>query len=232
MPTGHIKYLYKYMDLIRTSSFTISNQGNEGTCFAHAVSRVFLKAMRNYIPELKINIKKDCNDFYNIRNMKRLLYNYENFEKCTENNKNNVVIYIFLYAIIVDKFGCNGGNTYESINYVNNFLIKILKIQEEPMPQIREESIIMDNYLPRNPIIQFGGTKPDIIYDIMSKFFKHYNAKENIQNFENICIKIYKLINKFFENFYKLGNDFEYIYININNLKSLHISTSTEYLFI
>jgi hypothetical protein len=116
--------------LTRQISANVSKQ-YYGDCFAHAIARVVVKAFRKQFPvefDIQENISETCNTLYQHTN--------EFFYDCNETNKcmpipftelkthcnpvelNSIVLYMYIYSIIVNKYGCEGGNAYDTLNYI------------------------------------------------------------------------------------------------------------------
>jgi len=113
--------------LSRTISLNITHQ-QDGDCFAHAISRVLVKAYRKLYPnELsfkrpELSVSEDpkdrCVSLYNIPNA---FYKCEGTsnecypvsmksieKKCTDTETLNLLLYMHFWSTIVNKFGCNG----------------------------------------------------------------------------------------------------------------------------
>lgn len=120
----------------RQPSGVITNQGREGTCFAHAASRLILNFIRNIIPNYFYplseshcnNIEIITNDAYETRiditgqrtifRKKSNIYSiFEIIEQCDEHNKNNILLFAYIYMVITAKYGCNGGHTIDILTW-------------------------------------------------------------------------------------------------------------------
>jgi hypothetical protein len=117
--------------MIRQNSVFLSNQGSEGTCYAHAVTRM-----------LSRYIKKKYSRFFPIENEKCSYYYHtiscadiwkcfidvknNTLDFCTENldddgwNKENIsaLLYVYIYKLLTKKYGCNGATIDEIKNIV------------------------------------------------------------------------------------------------------------------
>jgi len=104
--------------LTRQISATLSNQLHESTCFAHTVSRMLLKAIRNYIPEWfgDLSVRSYCNNSYNVHMMKNISYHigicnrihrYQTGERYSKSG-NNFLLFTYIYKSIINIAGCNG----------------------------------------------------------------------------------------------------------------------------
>jgi hypothetical protein len=215
--------------LTRTVSNTISNQRDEPNCAYHTYARMFLRALRNFIPLLQNLEGENCNEYYDINNTPYLLTknthlhltnkkgksmaekytygefdNWEMFEKCSTGNQYNLVLYIFLYKISKDIWSDEERwNRYSASlngNIVGTFKVdKILKdLSSLSMQELK-----------------------DNIKRIMTGFFNDTETKQQITRFNYICKMMANVLNEFFENFYKMGNDFNMV-ILFYGIRSRH----------
>lgn len=109
--------------LKRTISTNISNQRDDKTCFAHATSRLIVNAIRQIIPELfyPLDENEDCDENFDSTQFINV-FNKET--KCSENSFNNLLLYIYIYKIMTDYFGTNGGRNIKVLAYFNTDIIK------------------------------------------------------------------------------------------------------------
>ena len=109
--------------LIRQPSVKVQNQGNIGTCFAHAISRSILRLIKNYVPNYFINKNKE--NYIKINN----LNDFELYLKSGEINLDvmyyNNILYYYFYYIIINKFGCNGADSEKVLSYILDTYINI-----------------------------------------------------------------------------------------------------------
>ena len=132
-----MEYLYGPQTLRRSPSTTITRQSGT-TCWIHTTVRLFIKMIRNYVPELSDTSGPNCQPFY--ENMYSIIRNFETFRQCSLSNQDNLLLYIFLYAILENKFGCENGSYLESaIIYLNDILTKIFLEQQQQEQQERQE---------------------------------------------------------------------------------------------
>lgn len=98
----------------RQNSSTITDQGTEGTCYAHACSRVILNFIRRIIPDEFYPLEKNdgCGNIeINTRDLEAEKYieNVFDFsESCSEKNKKNILLFAYIFTLIKNFFGCKG----------------------------------------------------------------------------------------------------------------------------
>jgi hypothetical protein len=98
----------------RQNSSTITNQGTEGTCYAHACSRVILNFIRRIIPDEFYpleendgcgNIEINTGDLEAEKYIENVFYFSES---CSEKNKKNILLFAYIFTLIKNFFGCKG----------------------------------------------------------------------------------------------------------------------------
>jgi hypothetical protein len=136
--------------LRRQPSALMTNQGRGETCFAHAASRLILNFIRNIISNNFYPLpENDCNNIEIItteayttiiditgrrtylRKRPNIDLVFEIIENCDEHNKNNILLFAYIYTVITSNFGCNGGHTEDILiwfkkSFKNNFMHKNL----------------------------------------------------------------------------------------------------------
>ena len=177
--------------LKRQVSSRIVNQA-EGDCFAHAVTNLFLKYFKtkyenhpffvglpkeysydeiNECDKLYLDMEKIYNCDGDICSLNSI--NLE--EKCNNNAElNSLLLYVFIYKLIVQKFGCNFGSTLDSIKYVISKIYDINFIQiiqktcefkEEYCVRIKQ--ILLDNYNDKRNFIDYSSLN----FGVFNPFF-------------------------------------------------------------
>ena len=214
--------------LTRTVSNTISNQREELTCAYHTYARMFLRALRNFIPLLQNLEGENCNEYYDIDNMPYLLTknthlhltnkkgksmaekytygefdNWEMFEKCSTGNQYNLVLYIFLYKISNDIWSDERWDRYFAS--LNGNIVGTFKVDQK-LKDLSSLSML---------------ELKDNIKEIMTGFFNETETKQQITRFNYICKMMTNVLNEFFENFYRTGNDFNMV-ILFYGIRSRH----------
>lgn len=133
--------------LDKSHSLYMTDQGVEGTCYAHAVTRIILNYMRRIYEDdenspLIIRKKDYCSDLYITgvtkvfdsetnqikvidRNIEKLLYNIPK-GKCSLTSKNNFLMFLYIYTLIINKFGCIGFYPYPVLQWFVNNIDKII----------------------------------------------------------------------------------------------------------
>ena len=213
--------------LTRLPSDTISNQRDDETCASHTYARIFSKAIRNFVPVMKQLEGKNCNEYYDISNMPYLLThnfqrnkkagtksrkptilidNWKHFQNCSTGNQFNLVIYIFIYKIIKGIY--DDRTTHMHITALHSDIIATFTLIKTltdlsilPMQQLKEIiKEIMTGFFIYTERNAFGGLS----------YGKPYN-KKTIARFNYVCNMIANVLNEFFENVHKKGNNFNMI---------------------
>lgn len=108
----------------RQISENISDQQTEGTCFAHSLARIILNAIRQSIPEQFYPMESDrCNDIYWFGTF-NTVSDYIKTHNCGEHSKNNILMFAYIYNTIVNKYGCDGGDSSEIIEWYTQTYMK------------------------------------------------------------------------------------------------------------
>jgi hypothetical protein len=140
-------------------SANVSDQLDEGTCFAHVVTRLVLKAMRQLFRSLRRGnpLKDDectiyCSGIYNTLMMQNVFYHvqicdeissYIKGKKTQSKSGNNFLLYTYFYKIVTNYFGCQGGTTSDVLQFLRNglsspnlsresFIVKMFETDKPP----------------------------------------------------------------------------------------------------
>jgi hypothetical protein len=135
--------------LRRTISTNISNQRHEGTCFAHSITRVILNAIKQTIPELFYPLEENdrCDEYYDSYNMTNV---FKEETTCSENSFNNLIMYIYIYKILTNKFACNGGVSFEVLKwFVDTIIYQKIGEQAFIMNTLKDFEGFNDTHLER-----------------------------------------------------------------------------------
>jgi len=135
--------------LRRTISTNISNQRHEGTCFAHSITRVILNAIKQTIPELFYPLEENekCDEYYDISKMMSV---FKEDTNCSENSFNNLIMYIYIYKILTNKFACNGGVSFEVLKwFVDNIIYQKIGEQAFIMNTLKDFEGFNDTHIER-----------------------------------------------------------------------------------
>ena len=128
--------------LTRQVSINVTNQ-KHGDCYAHSVSKVLVKSFRKYYPDLfkviesigKIKSRAcekmylDPDIFYDCTGIKCTL-DHDLKTKCNDGEYNSLILYMFIYSLIVEKFSCRGGVELPAFNYIYDIIYDELAINE------------------------------------------------------------------------------------------------------
>lgn len=121
--------------LIRQVSSTIGTQNNEGTCFAHAATRVLARLFKVKFSQYFPIQNENCSHYYDTVDCTNIFKCFEDeragrqtftIGKCDTEldddgwRKENIsaLLFTFIYKIITTEFGCYGGQPYDVIKYV------------------------------------------------------------------------------------------------------------------
>ena len=99
-------------------SVTRSNQGAEDSCFAHAATLMIFHNMYK-LPlepeEEKLYLKNNCN--LNL-DWREYIDNFKNIQyRCGEKGAKRILLFIYIYKVITNRFGCHGGDGQEAVQY-------------------------------------------------------------------------------------------------------------------
>jgi len=123
--------------LIRTQSNTVSNQGQEGTCYAHTVARIFSRLIKVNFSHLFSVTNEECNIYYSKKDCDNNIFScFEKEPKCgvdldddgmpTENI--SALLYVYLYKLVRNEHGCHGKHVHESLKLLIDFFKDPAKI--------------------------------------------------------------------------------------------------------
>jgi hypothetical protein len=165
--------------LTRNISENVSFQ-RSGDCFAHSIARVVVKAFRKQYPFLFYieNPTKLCNKmylysqkFYNCNKDEcKQITLLELQQQCQPAEINSLILFMYIYSIIVHKFGCNGAFTYDCYNYL---VYNVLYNRDFITTQCFIHPTLCDYIRPRIlHNLAISPTKQKLIYSV-----KYYNYK-------------------------------------------------------
>uniref|UniRef100_A0A6C0EY59 Peptidase C1A papain C-terminal domain-containing protein n=1 Tax=viral metagenome TaxID=1070528 RepID=A0A6C0EY59_9ZZZZ len=100
----------------------ITNQGGQGSCYAHSTSKLILKNIfENYI-SLKLSGKEE-KEFLKCFHIKTDEINIDR-DKCSIKGYHKILLFLYNYFNTTENYGCDGGDTIESLNSSINDLYK------------------------------------------------------------------------------------------------------------
>jgi len=217
--------------LSRQISSRIVSQ-KKGDCFAHAVTNLFLKYFKttyknnDFFNDEKIHVTDNNNmtecdrlylDMDNLYNCetKTCSLNDDLEQYCNEIELNSLLLYMFIYNLIVKKFGQDGGYEINCVQYV------ISKIYNKNfISRINSECQLKKKYC-----------------EIIAEFFlKNYDDRTLFINTKFMYFRIYNPLfkNKYFANTYNTDKDlfFSFIQKSINQNLYVSIGLSDIYFFL
>uniref|UniRef100_A0A6C0ESL7 Uncharacterized protein n=1 Tax=viral metagenome TaxID=1070528 RepID=A0A6C0ESL7_9ZZZZ len=98
--------------LQKSISHTQSNQGQEGSCFAHMISRLMVKNLIEQFVDLRLELNTskyiigDCNKY--LKTDKDV--NFSDIDKCGEKGKDKILFFLYNYFTIAYNHGCDGAS--------------------------------------------------------------------------------------------------------------------------
>jgi ankyrin repeat protein len=178
----------------RVESKYVTNQGNEGTCYAHVATRMLTRIIKMQYSDIFQNEEESCNYYYNtqkcvIDNTIFDCFNYISIKKdqesgCetatfNESGENmSALLFHYIYTFIRDTFGCNGSYGDLTVLY---FLIH-LKYDDITVESIKKQL----NYNPW----QIGHTK---YTESQQSYFNNIikTLNEVLNNYKHILLNNY-----------------------------------------
>ena len=111
--------------LTRKVTLGPQNQGENGTCFAHVIARIFCKLIKNLLPDQFVTTES-CITFGNERDEDYI----KTVDSCHDLNfKNYICLYIYILETIKLTFGCDGTSITHLILYlVLNYTVIFFKL--------------------------------------------------------------------------------------------------------
>ena len=113
--------------LTRVPSNVITDQGKEGTCYAHATSHMLSRLFKVLIFKNNMERGEGCSLYYDTincanadtpqKNIFQCIWKYISYPEDCISSKEILpaLLFLFIYRIITKKFKCAGGNTIASI---------------------------------------------------------------------------------------------------------------------
>ena len=121
--------------LLRIQSNTVSDQGQEGTCYAHTVARIFSRLIKVKFADLFKNVRpEECNKYYSKEDCEDNIFRcFEKEPKCSTNvdgdgmptENISALLYAYLYKEVRNRYGCRGAQLTDSLQ----LLIDLFKNQ-------------------------------------------------------------------------------------------------------
>ena len=121
--------------LLRIQSNTVSDQGQEGTCYAHTVARIFSRLIKVKFADLFNDVRpEECNQYYSKNECEDNIFRcFEKEPKCSTNvdgdgmptENISALLYAYLYKEVRNRYGCRGAQVTDSLQ----LLIDLFKNQ-------------------------------------------------------------------------------------------------------
>jgi len=174
------------------TSPSISTQGPDGTCYAHALARILVNAVRRTIPRQFYPLTDDCDDYFDYEKMRSIFLDNpvkngplsrsrsrsrsitRDGNKCSRKSFNNALLYVYFYFILKNEYGCKGTNTADALKW---FVTKKLKM-------IARKEIIDAVFgkapsVGQSPFLGFTSDHSDHIQTLCEKFIHKFYSDES-----------------------------------------------------
>ena len=110
----------------RSNSGYYTDQGHQGTCYAHATTRMIARLIKVIFSPF-FNEGEKCSELYvTHEDISNIYSKHGTWDKCKDEML-SALLFRFIYRIIVVKFRCNGGEATLSIPYVFTTIAEIKK---------------------------------------------------------------------------------------------------------
>ena len=187
--------------LVRQISANISNQVGFPICWAYSCARVILKVIKQVIPDEfpkdDLDTNLNCDLFYNKTKFERNFDKHINPANCGEKEYNNLMLFMYIVYVFIDKYGCKGNDEEVAMQYfVTHFLNSDCVI--EPKNKTRHSF-----YCFIDSIMPFSKTKCDdfpphfceVAENLLKKFRQENDRIKNIfqVNTEYLIGNFYKI---------------------------------------
>ena len=125
---------------IRARSVYVSDQGEQRTCYAHATTRLITRLIkvrfyRHFIESNESNGSFDV--YYNTtrcgsesKSIFNCILDAETKSIEWENESLSALLFHYIYTCIIDMFGCDGGNSGSSINFILKLFYKEITVED------------------------------------------------------------------------------------------------------
>ena len=173
--------------LVRQISANVSNQGILPICWAYSCARVILKVIKQVIPDEfptnDLDTNPNCDLFYSKTKFERNFDKHINPANCGEKEYNNIMLFMYIVYVFIDKYGCKGNSDDVAMRYfVTHFLNSNCVI--EPKNKIRHSL-----YCFIDSIMPFSKTKCDdfpphfceVAENLLKKFRQENDRTDSIK---------------------------------------------------
>lgn len=99
----------------------VTNQGTQGSCYAHSTSKLVIKNIYENCISLKLTKKEESVFSSCLSYLKTDVTNeitQITSEKCGNKGYYKILLFLFNYFTMTDKYDCEGGNLPEALNYL------------------------------------------------------------------------------------------------------------------
>ena len=185
---------------VRTLSISQPAQGNQNSCFAHAATLLIFHNMFNDLLERMTPTQittyeaKDCNSYLNTTNP---FPSYEVVSaQCGDVGATRICLYLYIYNMLVKKFGCNYGHSIECILYYLNTSFQPNMFESSPDGIIIDaliepiyKRVIKDDFAVSEVDMDFFYKLPEYkLY--LKQYFKYYYARLHVTKHDVVIAEI------------------------------------------
>ena len=150
----------------RLPSDIITEQGDQGTCYAHAASHMLSRLFKVFYFEEGDGIIEKCDRYYNTISCENIfnciismIVNKDKSYCYDDQEILSALLFSFIYYIIKDQFGCDGGQTILSIEYclyqfkkIDTFIIDFVKMNNDATkgdPEVMDSLHLIHDHIER-----------------------------------------------------------------------------------
>jgi len=165
----------------RQNSSTITDQGTEETCYAHACSRVILNFIRRIIPDEFYPLEENdgCGNIeINTGDLgaEKYIENVFDFSmNCNEKNKKNILLFAYIFTVIKKNFGCKGESVITVLRWFRKSFENPLKKIFSNLGNFFDTSTNKKFF---NNFRNFNDEKYEIVEKLLKKFKTEMTLKE------------------------------------------------------
>ena len=112
----------------RNKSLNFTDQGDERTCFAHSIARLFARLIKLFLLNNFV-YKEDCSYFYDTIKCKLTIFDCFSMEEkgnCDNYQEHiSALLFHFIYVILIEEYGCSrGGSPIIATQYFIDYIKK------------------------------------------------------------------------------------------------------------
>ena len=172
----------------RSNSGYYGDQGNQGTCYAHATTRMIARLIKVIFSPF-FNQGEKCSELYvTDEDISNIYSKHGTWDKCKDEML-SALLFRLIYQIIVDKYLCKGGFTEDSVDFVFSTFVQIFKMN------YKESLTYVKDKIQFNEIISKIQDEQFHIENLLKLIISIICVFVNFTNLKIINLKIYKINN-------------------------------------